>query len=83
MTFLKMRLSLLDVLNKTFILTVPNIQVDSFQAPQQPRNPKIEQVWNEIEIMIFQVKGIRKALKNVTTITATYQQGSLASQRLR
>ena len=41
-----MRLSLLDVLNKTFILTVPNIQVDSFQAPQQPRNPEIEWVRN-------------------------------------
>ena len=48
-------ISLLDVLNKIFILTVPNIQVDSFQAPQQPRNPKIEQVWNEI--MIFQVNA--------------------------
>ena len=51
--FLKMRLSLFDVMNEIFILTVPNIQVDSFQAPQQPRNPKIEQVRNVIRIGYF------------------------------
>ena len=57
-----MRLSLLDILNKIFILTVPNIQVDSFQAPQQPRNPEIEWVRNVIMIEYFK-PIIRKAFE--------------------